>query len=161
MKYVAHLFCFLLLVHVSPAHATDDFPPEFDPQPLKRALPDNDPYYGPPEVAIRKLLSYWKKNRGTNHFCVIGYAWPNDDLDIWVYWAEQKRLLQWRGFSDQERREAGLITAQANFKLGKNTVATLHDINGRNDVVTRAWWYAVVNDCLAHGEHFTIKPLKQ
>jgi hypothetical protein len=78
-----------------------------------------------------------------------------------VYWAERKRLLQWRGFSDQERREAGLITPQANFKLGKNTVATPNDINGRNDVVARTWWYAVVNDCAAHGEHFTIKPLKQ
>ncbi|MBC8749577.1 hypothetical protein OKW43_003633 [Paraburkholderia sp. WC7.3g] len=160
MKQLVHLFCFFLLVLVSPAQATDNFPPEFDPKPLKRTLPDNDPYYGPPEVAIRKLLSSEKKNRGTNHFCVVGYAWPNNGLDIWVYWADEKRLLQWRGFSDRKRREAGLITAQADFALEENTVATPNDINGRNDVVTRAWWYAVVNDCAAHGEHFTIKPFK-
>jgi hypothetical protein len=160
MKRLVHYFCISLMVLASPAHATDQLPAEFDPQPLKRAIPDNDPYYGPPEVAIRKLLSSEKKNLVTNHFCVIGYAWPNDGLDIWVYWADEKRLLQWRGFSDRKRREAGLITAQADFRLGKNTVATTSDINGRNDVVTRAWWDAVVNDCAAHGEHFTIKPFK-
>jgi hypothetical protein len=160
MKRLVHYFCISLMVLVSPVHATDKLPAEFDPQPLKRAIPDNDPYYGPPEVAIRKLLSSEKKNLVTNHFCVIGYAWPNDGLDIWVYWADEKRLLQWRGFSDRKRREAGLITAQADFRLGKNTVATTSDINGRNDVVTRAWWDAVVNDCAAHGEHFTIKPFK-
>ncbi|MCC8393536.1 hypothetical protein LJ656_13130 [Paraburkholderia sp. MMS20-SJTR3] len=150
-----------LLILASPLHAADSFPPEFTPTPLKRAVPDKDPYYGPPEVALRKLLSFEKKNRRTNHFCVIGYAWPNDGLDIWVHWVEEKRLLQWRGFADQERRETGLITAQADFRLGKNTVATPDDINGRNDVVTGTWWRAVVDDCAEHGEHFTIRPFKQ
>jgi hypothetical protein len=161
MKHLTHFLCLLFLVLALPTYATDKFPPEFDPKPLKRTIPDNDPYYGPPRIAIRKLLSFEKKNRHTNHFCVIGYAWPDNRLDIWVYWAEEKRLLQWRGFSDQQRREAGLITAQADFKLGKNTVATPDDINGNNDLVTLAWWHAVVNDCALHGERFTIKPFKQ
>jgi hypothetical protein len=151
--------CLLLFSFV--ACATDAFPNEFEQKPVKRVLPVEDAYYGPPEPAIKKLLLFEKKNRSTNHFCVVGYAWPDNNVTVWVHWTEAQRLLLWRENSAQEMREKGLVHAQRNLKLGKDTVEKSADIQGSSYLVTRAWWQAVTKDCAAHGQKFTIKPFAQ
>ena len=165
MKCLGYFLAFYLLLFSCVALATDAFPSEFEQKPVKRIKPDQDayyrPYYGPPELAIKKLLLFEKKNKRMNHFCVVGYVWTNDNrhnVAVWVHWREEKRLLLWRGNSDQEMREKGLVYAKRNLKLGKDTVEKAEDSQGSIYMVTRAWWQAVTKDCAAHGQKFTIKP---
>lgn len=158
MMSFKYLLGFLLPLFSFAACAIEAFPPEFEQKPVKRVVAAEDGYYGPPERAIRKLLLGEKKNKRTNHFCVVGYAWPDNNVQVWVHWTQEQRLLLWRDNSDIEMREKGLIHAQRNLKLGKDTVEKAADIQGSTYLVTRAWWQAVSKDCAAHGQKFTIRP---
>ncbi len=158
MKHFVRLLGVFLFLHVSSIQAKEKFSAEFNEPPEKRVLAADFAGYGPPEPAIKKLLLSEKKNNKTNHFCVVGYVWPNDYPVIWVHWREEKSLLLWRSGNSEEQREKGLMMARRDLKLGKDTVATPDDINGSTYLETHAWWHAVVDDCAAHGQKFTIKP---
>jgi hypothetical protein len=160
MKLFLQFIGYWLLLYSFNLYATENFPKEFEPKPINRVMPSKDPYYGAPETAIEKMLLFKRKNSSKNHFCVIGYAWPDNYIDVWVHWKEDKRLLQWRGNSDKGMRENGLIYAQSDLQLGKNTVATPEDIKGSNYLVTNAWWNALTKDCATYGQNLTIKPFK-
>ncbi len=157
MKRIIVLFLVLMMIGI-PACSRDSFPAEFDEQPTQRFDPSGDEYYGPPEPALKNLVTGENKNGATNQFCVIGYAYADKNASAWVHWLGEQRLLLWRGNSDQELREQGLTMAQRDLKLGEDTVETQSDINGSTYLVTRAWWQAVTQDCAAHGQRYTIEP---
>lgn len=136
----------------------DSFPSEFEEKLTQRFAPTDSEYYGPPEPALKQLLVAENKNGAKNQFCVVGYAYPDEIVDVWVHWIDQQRLLLWRGNSDEELREQGLVMAQRDLELGKDTVETKDDIKGSTFLVTRAWWQAVAQDCAAHGKLYTIEP---
>jgi hypothetical protein len=161
MKHRARLLGVLLLLLASTSHAGEAFPTELDPPPEKRIIAADVPGYGPPEPAIKKRLLAQKKNNKTQNFCVVGYVWPDDYPVVWVHWREEQRLLLWRSGNSEEQREKGLMMARRNLKLGRDTVATQNEIGGSNYLTTHAWWHAVVDDCAAHGQEFTIKPFKK
>jgi hypothetical protein len=138
--------------------ATNGFPKEFDEKPTARFRPAENLYYGPPDPALRALVAFNHKNGVPNHFCVVGYRWPSDNLTVWVHWQEEQRLLLWRGNSDPEMRRDGIIYAQVDLKLGKDTVESGDEIRGSTYLTTRAWWEAVAKDCRTHGEQFTVPP---
>jgi hypothetical protein len=161
MKHFKRLLGVSLLLHAFTIRAAETFPKEFDPPPEKRIMAADVSGYGPPEPAIRKRLLAQKKNNKTQHFCVVGYVWPDDYPIVWVHWIEEKSLLLWRSGNSEEQREKGLIMARQNLKLGRDTVATPDDINGSTYLETHAWWHAVADDCAAHGQKFTIKPFKK
>lgn len=108
---------------------------------------------------MQALVRVRQRNQRANHFCVVGYRWPGGDATVWVHWDEERRLLLWRDSSDPELRAKGLVLAQRDLRLGEDTVASADEIRGSTYRVTQAWWYAVVRDCQAHGERFTVAPL--
>jgi hypothetical protein len=140
------------------ACATNGFPSEFEEKPTARFRWAEDLYYGPPVPALRELVAFNHKNNVPNHFCIIGYRWPSDNTTVWAHWQEEQRLLLWRGSSDSEMRRNGLVYAQCDLKLGKDTVESSDDIRGSTYLTTRAWWEAVARDCRAHGEPWTLPP---
>ena len=150
------LFAALLMIGIL-AGNRDAFPSEFDEKPVLRFAPSNSEYYGPPEPALKQLLVAENKNGATNEFCVVGYAYADRIVNVWVHWINEQRLLMWRGNSDEELREQGLVMAQRDLRLGKDTVETKDDIKGSTFLVTRAWWQAVTQDCAANGQRYTIK----
>jgi hypothetical protein len=93
-----------------------------------------------------------------NHFCVVGYRWPGGHMTVWAHWQEAQRLLLWHNNSDLEMRTNGLVYAQRDLKPGRDTVESAEDLQGSTYLTTRAWWEAVVKDCRAHGERFTVAP---
>lgn len=147
----------LLMIGLS-ACSRDSFPAEFDEKPTRRFAPAENEYFGPPEPALKQLLVAESKNGANNEFCVIGYAYADNIVNVWVHWINDQRLLLWRGNSDEELREQGLVMAERNLSLDKDTVKTKDDINGSTYLVTRAWWQAVAQDCSAHGQNYTIEP---
>ena len=156
MKSTMALLAALLMIGISACNR-DSFPSEFDEQPTQRFASSSSEYYGPPEPALKQLLVGENKNGATNEFCVIGYAYADDIVNVWVHWINEQRLLLWRGNSDEELREQGLVMAQRELKLGKDTVETKDDIKGSTFLVTRAWWQAAAQDCAAHGQRYTIE----
>lgn len=118
--------------------ATNGFPREFDEKPIARFRPAENLYYGPPVPALRALVAFEHKNGVPNHFCVVGYRWPGNHMTVWVHWQEEQRLLLWRGNSDLEMRTNGIIYAQADLKLGKDTVESADDIQSSTYLTTRA-----------------------
>lgn len=157
MKSISALLVTLLVVGTS-ACGRDSFPAAFEEQPTQRFAPADNEYYGPPEPALKQLVAGEHKNSATNEFCVIGYAYADNIANVWVHWANEQRLILWRGNSDEELREQGLVMAQRDLELNKDTVETKDDIKGSTYLVTRAWWQAVAQDCAAHGQQFTIEP---
>jgi hypothetical protein len=159
-RSIKFLGVFVLLL-ASTSHAGEKFPAEFDPPPAKRFIAADNLGYGPPEPAIKKLLLAAKKNKKLNHFCVISYELRSGNTHVWAHWREEKSLLLWRAGISEESRVNGLVMAHRDLKLGRDTVATPDDINGSTYLETHAWWHAVVDDCAAHGQKFTIKPFKK
>lgn len=157
MKSMLVWLAALLMLGMS-ACSRDSFPSEFDEKPTKRFAPADSEYFGPPEPALKQLLIAENKNGATNEFCVIGYAYTDNIVNVWVHWMNEQRLLLWRGNSDEELREQGLVMADRNLTLGKDTVETKEDIQGSTYLVTRAWWQAVAQDCATHGQRYTIAP---
>jgi hypothetical protein len=157
MKSAMALLAALQMIGISTGNC-ESFPWEFDDKPALRFAPSTSEYYGPPEPALKQLLVAENKNGATNEFCVIGYAYADKIVNVWVHWINEQRLLMWRGNSDEELREQGLAMAQKDLRLGKDTVETKDDIKGSTFLVTRAWWEAVTRDCAANGQRYTIEP---
>jgi hypothetical protein len=145
-----------LMIAISASNC-DSFPAEFNEKPTLRFAPSTSEYYGPPEPALRQLLVAENKNGATNEFCVVGYAYVDKIVNVWVHWINEQRLLMWRGNSDEELREQGLVTAQRDLRFGKDTVETKDDIKGSTFLVTRVWWRAVARDCAAYGQRYIIE----
>jgi hypothetical protein len=140
------------------ACSRDSFPSEFDEKPTQRFAPAENEYFGPPEPALKQLLLAENKNGVKNEFCVIGYAYTDNIVNVWAHWMNEQRLLLWRGNSDEELREQGLVMADRDLALDEDTVETKDDIKGSTYLVTRAWWRAVAQDCATHGQRYTIEP---
>jgi hypothetical protein len=140
------------------ACTADSFPAEFDEKPVKRFVAAQNEYYGPVEPALEQLVLSDNKNERASQFCVVGYAYAGKTVNVWVHWANEERLILWRGNSDPELREQGLTMSKRNLKLGEDTVETADDIKGSTYLVTRAWWQAVAKDCAAHGQRYAVEP---
>jgi hypothetical protein len=160
MKSTIASLAALLMIGISDCNG-DTFPSEFDEKPTRRFAPSNSEYYGPPEPALKQLLVGESKNGVRNEFCVICYAYAGKIVNVWVHWINEQRLLLWRGNSDEELREQGLVMARRDLRLGEDTVETEDDIKGSTFLVTHAWWQAVTQDCAANGERYTIERFRR
>ena len=138
--------------------AEEVFPEAFEQKPLSRFAPSSSEFFGPLAPAAKRLVQAEKKNHWHQHFCAIGYKYGDGEIKVWVHWREGKRLLLWQGNSDLEMREKGLILANRDLLLGKDTVEHKEDIQGSTFLETRAWWEAVAQDCAALGEKARLAP---
>jgi hypothetical protein len=139
-------------------YAKEDFPSSEKPK--KRVSVSEDPYYKNSDKAFKNLISQERKNKKTNHFCVIGYIFNRDVPVVWVHWREESRLILWEGGQSQSWRDDSLAMGRRDLKLGKDTVESEKDLNGSTYLTTNKWWHAVADDCAAHGEKFTVPPFK-
>ncbi|WP_231401513.1 hypothetical protein [Cupriavidus sp. WS] len=158
-RYLGSALLLLAAFPVGPSLARA-LPDAFGETPASRFVVSRNPYFLNPERAIRNRVAIEGKNRVTNHFCVVGYEWPDGVLQVWVNWREQKTNILWNGSIYKDTREKQLTMARRNLRLGKDTVATRDDINGSTYLETHAWWHAIADDCAAHGEKYVIKPFR-
>jgi hypothetical protein len=155
MRSTIALLAAVVMIGISTCRG-ETFPSELDEKPSQRFAPSDNEYYGPPEPALKQLLVAENRNDVANEFCVIGYLYDDKIVNVWVHWINEQRLLMWRGSSDEDLREQGLVMAQRDLRLGTDTVETTDDIKGSTFLVTRAWWQAVAQDCAANGQSYTI-----
>ncbi|WP_454723651.1 MULTISPECIES: hypothetical protein [Cupriavidus] len=148
------------LFGVSLPAVADSLAELFETPPSGRFAVSQNSYFLKPERAIRNRIAFEKRNHVTNHFCVVGYEWPDGGLQVWVNWREQNTNILWDGNEDRQLRELGLMATRRNLRLGKDTVETNNDIGGSTYLVTRRWWLGIADDCAAHGEKYVIKPFR-
>ncbi|HLX02281.1 MAG TPA: hypothetical protein VKS80_09190 [Trinickia sp.] len=143
------------------ACSADDLPDGFASKPDRRFKVSQDPFYRRPQDAIRYRVAADKKNNRVNFFCVAGYQWMDGSRRVLVLWKEEATLMDWGGSRYDDLRESSLSRgAGHNTKLGRDTVKNPDDINGSTYLETEQWWHAVANDCMKHGEKYTIEPFK-
>ena len=140
--------------------ASDNLPPDIAKTATGRFKVSSNPHYRNPAGAMKYLLARTGRNDRRNHFCAVGYQWPEGTTQAWVLWKEEQTLMLWRGDLYPDMRDIGLFSANRSLRLGKDTVATANDLAGSTYLVTEAWWRAVASDCRQRGEHYTIKPFK-
>lgn len=157
-RWFFHLCTGLIATISSACLAEETFPEAFEQKPLSRFVPSSSDFFGLLAPAAKRLVLAEKKNRWHQHFCAIGYKYAEGGINVWVHWREDKRLLLWQGSSDPEMREKGLIHANRDLLLGKDTVERKEDIQGSTFLETRAWWESVAQDCATHGEKATLAP---
>lgn len=146
------IFCFAS----TDCFAGDSFPDAFEQLPSARFAPSSNEFFGPLAPAAKRLVLAEQKSYSPQHFCAIGYKYPEGAISVWVHWKEGQRLLLWRGDSDKKMREKGLVNTNRDLKLGKDTVERKEDLHGSTFMETRAWWEAVAIDCASHGEKVTL-----
>jgi hypothetical protein len=152
-------FAFLLTIQAT-CNAKDYISEIFSERPIGHIKASTLPYYKNPIYAIKNVISAEKMNKKINHFCVVAYEWPNRPATAWVHWKEENLVILWGGSVYRDTRDNGLIQSRRSLKLGRDTVATENDLGGSTYLETNAWWHAVVDDCAAHGEKFTVLPFK-
>src|SRR5215469_11187896 len=142
------------------AKSAYDLPDAFDDLPEGRFVVSKNKYFGKADIPLKNRVALQEKNNQVNNFCVVGYRWKRGSMNVWVLWKEEATLILWDGDRYADTRQTSLNRARRNLELGKDTVKTRNEINGSTYLETEQWWHAIADDCMAHGEKYTIKPFK-
>lgn len=155
MRTLAHLIGAALLGAASPVPATD-FGPSIYAGMDARFDTATTPLYRNPEPELRVLLQSQKAHGSRNHFCMVGYRWPDGLSFASVHWREGGLILRWYGgtsWADDEfewylnkavNLQTGVI--DADDPQGSTFLVTLRDANG------------TLEDCRRHGRQYVVEP---
>jgi hypothetical protein len=122
--------------------------------------PDREVGYKPVKTALRALVVS-ESARGAQHFCVVGYRVQGASdappkRTAWVYWREQKRLIQWQPATEGFESKQTLLRSSRSLDLAKDVVATEAEAGSSTYLVSRAWVDGVLKDCKARGTQHSI-----
>lgn len=112
--------------------------------------------YSQPEPELRLLLVDQKANARTNHFCLLGYRWPNGHEFVSVHWREGQLIMRWHGGTDWAD---GLLAAVVSDGVDLETSVIESDDTGTsNFLVPRRKAEGTIEDCRRHGREYVIEP---
>ncbi|WP_322981910.1 hypothetical protein [Pseudomonas sp. C11] len=155
MRPLAHLIGAALLGAAPVASATD-FGPSIYAGMTARFDTATTPPYQNPEPELRVLLQSQKAYTTRNHFCMVGYRWPDGHSFASVHWREGGLIVRWHGGSDWAddyfewylnkavNLQTGVI--DADDSQGSTFLVTLRDANG------------TLEDCRLHGRLYVVEP---
>lgn len=151
---------FAVFVLAFPLFACADGLPDepFRTPPDERFLVSASPYYQQPERAIKNRVAYFKKQKDTNHFCLIGYRWRDGNTQVWLHWLEDGSLVQWDGNLDREIREASLMDTSDGVRLVEIPADGEDSGLGGARVTSVRAWHQLADDCDRHGQKYVIAP---
>lgn len=87
----------LALCVASAAHALESVEPSLYVGPYTLFDPGSDPAYAVPEDDLARLPAYRGAAAGPQHFCLLGYRWPDGHAFVSVHWREGPLILRWYG----------------------------------------------------------------
>jgi hypothetical protein len=132
----------------------------YEPLPVKYFDTTADVKFSTPQLALKMFLIGAKKNRRTNHFCVIGYEWADGRREAPVFWKEGKEIMWWDGGSTTSWEDVNSIRHSKSNILGKDTVETFNEIRGSTYLMVRSGMEAIIRDCKKNGKWYVVKPFK-
>lgn len=126
--------------------------------PDERFLVSANLYYLQPERAIRNRVAYFKKQVGTNRFCLIGYRWRDGNTQVWLHWLEDGSLVQWDGSLEREIRETSQMDTSDGVRLAGIPADGEDPALGGARVTSVRAWHQLADDCERHGQKYVIAP---
>ncbi len=157
------LFAPLILQTVKAGNDEDFSDLIYDPPPVQHIEPLEYKQFTNLELELKYLIFKNGDFSVTNHFCIVGYQFPDDRQEAVVIWSEPRQLIRWFGHREPELAEEGFKYANSLFfskslDLDTGLVDTQDDIHGSTFLTVRSQAEAVITDCEQHGRHYTIEP---
>ena len=141
--------------------------PEFADIPNHHFLVSQTPAFRLPKRTLRRYIETYKKQNQINHFCIVGYHFPEnprlnspESYDAYGFWQEKNQLFLYQASGDaaeDPEDEGWKFAIHTSWDWNHDTRDD--DTNLGIHAVTKAWWTSVVRDCWKHGEFYTIQPL--
>lgn len=114
------------------------------------------------EREIQHMIFRDGENSHINNFCVVGYAFADQDKEVVIFWKEKKVLILWRGgdYEAAKERFKWAFSIYHATRIGeKNLYDKLPDppyFLGGDKLATRSGFYATIEDCEQHGRQYRI-----
>lgn len=105
------------------------------------------------------LVANLNESNNVNHFCIVGYRWPDKSVEAVVYWKERQRLTIWPGRKVPPEEYGD----DAKDFLMTKSIDITHNIVDREDQMTMATYLrrdleGTLEDCARHGIQYELKP---
>lgn len=145
-----------LLLATSLTSQAEDFGPSIYAGMNARFDPTSEADFSAPQAELRHLLTYREANRQTNHFCLLGYRWPDGHAFVSVHWREGGLIMRWYGGTQwQDDNLLWAIHKGVDLQTG---VIDADDPQGSTFLETRRDAEGTLEDCRRHGRQYLIEP---
>lgn len=157
---LAGFFSGALLFVTLGACAAESFGPSIYTGQVARFDIAEDKAFADPEQDMRYLLVQAKRNDSANHFCVVGYQWPDGKRKAAVHWQEGQRIVLWTGKSgvSDAFKYADSMAMANSVDLKDGLVDTDEQRFGSSFLQLRSSAEGTLADCKAHGRQYLIEP---
>jgi hypothetical protein len=109
---------------------------------------------------LRRCLLYWTAQFSThpsNHFHVGKTNYQDGFVQAFIYWKEERTLLEWHEVElDPESSDGLALAFHHDLKLDRDTVDTAEDIGGSTYLETHRTWIDWMEACISLGKEYTI-----
>lgn len=144
------------LLGAAPVASATDFGPSIYAGMTARFDTATTPPYQNPEPELRVLLQSQKAYGSRNHFCMVGYRWPDGMQFASVHWREGGLILRWHGGSDWADDEfEWYLNKAVNLQTG---VIDADDPQGSTFLVTLRQANGTLEDCRRYGRQYVVEP---
>ena len=116
-----------------------------------------DPRFGNPRAGLNAMMRDYQTHRpGPQHFCVVGYRYPDGGRGAWIVWREGRRHILWEGWSDPLDRVASIARSRRNLDMATDVVPD-GTFNSSTYMIFRREQRAVEADCARYGRRYTLR----
>lgn len=152
---------FLAILFPSFTQSAEPFGPSIFSGQSERLDMHRAPLYLNPQFDLQYLVARMERNRQPNHFCLVGYRWPDGQQQAAVYWREARTIRLWDGrreVPDRYSRYASSLFMSPSIDLDHDVVDREADMGMatylRSDVE------GTLADCEAHGIRYRLDPFE-
>jgi len=138
------------------ATATVDFGPSIYVGMVARFDPRTEPGFDTLRDELRYLLAERGVRGPAQHFCVVGYRWPDGHGFASVQWREGGMIMRWHGGDDWSG--GGLSWALHKGVDLATGVIDADDPGGSTFMETRRDAEGTLEDCRRHGRQYVVRP---
>ncbi|WP_263143791.1 hypothetical protein [Pseudomonas sp. RIT-PI-AD] len=120
-----------------------------------------EPLYLNPQYDLQYLVVRMGHNHEDNHFCLVGYRWPDGDQQVAVYWQESRTIYLWDGrreIPERYSRYASSLLMSSSINLDRDVVERQEDMGMATYL--RSSVDGTIADCKAHGTWYRVEPFE-
>ncbi|TRX75141.1 hypothetical protein [Pseudomonas mangiferae] len=153
--------CLLGISHIPIAHSKEKFGPTIFEGQVSRFDASQAPLFLEPLYELQYLIVSMGKNQILNHFCMVGYRWPDGHQRVAVYWPEGRTIYRWNGRRDKPdrySRYASTLFMSPSIDLDHNVVERQEDMGMATYL--RSSVGGTIADCKAHGTWYRVEPFQ-
>lgn len=153
--------CCMAVLFCSVLQATELFGPSIFSGQSARIDILEEPLYLNPQYDLQYLIVRMARNHEDNHFCLVGYRWPDGDQQVAVYWQESRTIYLWNGrreTPDHYSKYASSLLMSSSISLDRDVVERQEDMGMATYL--RSSVDGTIADCKAHGTWYRVEPFQ-